>query len=141
MLNKIVLMGRLTRNPEKRYTRQGTPVASFSLAVERDYKEQGGDKRPTDFIDCTAWRGSADLVSKYFTKGRMAAVEGRLQMEEWTDEHGNKRRSAKVVVDNIYFADSKPAAKSEGSNANERDIPPQPEQEYREDNGSEPLPF
>ena len=106
MLNKIILMGRLTRDPEKRYTRQGTPVASFSLAVDRDYKEQGRNERPTDFIDCTAWRGTADLVSKYFTKGRMAVVEGRLQIREWTDKDGNKRRSAWVQADNVYFGDS-----------------------------------
>lgn len=141
MLNKIILMGRLTRDPEKRYTRQGTPVASFSLAVDRDYKEQGSNERPTDFIDCTAWRGTADLVSKYFTKGRMAVVEGRLQMEEWTDENGKKRRSAKVVVDSIYFGDSKSKPAAEGCNADQRDIPPQPRQEFADAEDDGQLPF
>ena len=106
MLNKIVLMGRLTRDPEMRKTASGTPVTSFSLAVDRDYKNQAGEKE-TDFIDCTAWRSTAEFVFKYFSKGRMAVVEGRLQMEDWTDKDGNKRRSFKVVVENAYFGDSK----------------------------------
>lgn len=106
MLNKIVLMGRLTRDPEMRKTASGTPVTSFSLAVDRDYKNQAGEKE-TDFIDCTAWRGTAEFVFKYFSKGRMAVVEGRLQMEDWTDRDGNKRRSFKVVVENANFGDSK----------------------------------
>ena len=106
MLNKIFLMGRLTRDPELRKTKSGTPVASFSLAVDRDYKGQGGE-RETDFIDCTAWRGTAEFVSNYFTKGRMAVVEGRLQVRDWTDKDGNKRRSAEVVAESVYFGDSK----------------------------------
>lgn len=106
MLNKIILMGRLTRDPEMRHTGSGTPVASFSLAVDRDFKNQSGEKE-TDFIDIVAWRNTADFVSKYFTKGRMAVVEGRLQIRDWTANDGNKRRSAEVVADNVYFADSK----------------------------------
>ena len=106
MLNKIFLMGRLTRDPEMRKTASGTPVTSFSLAVDRDYKNQAGEKE-TDFIDCTAWRSTAEFVFKYFSKGRMAVVEGRLQMEDWTDKDGNKRRSTEVIADNVYFGDSK----------------------------------
>ena len=106
MLNKIILMGRLTRDPELRRTGSGTAVTSFSLAVDRDFKSQGGEKE-TDFIDVVAWRNTAEFVSKYFTKGRMAVVEGRLQMRDWTDRDGNKRRSAEVVADNVYFGDSK----------------------------------
>ena len=105
MLNKIFIMGRLTRDPELRRTNNGTAVASFSLAVDRDYKNADGTKE-TDFIDVVAWRQSAEFVSKYFSKGRMAVVEGRLQMRDWTDKDGNKRRNAEVVVDNIYFGDS-----------------------------------
>ena len=106
MLNKIILMGRLTRDPELRRTQSGTAVASFTLAVDRDYKPQDGE-RETDFIDIVAWRGTGEFVSKYFTKGRMAVVEGRLQVRDWTDKDGNKRRSTEVVADNVYFGDSK----------------------------------
>ena len=106
MLNKIILMGRLTRDPELRRTQSGTAVTSFSLAVGRDFKSQNGEKE-TDFIDIVAWRGTAEFVSKYFTKGRMAVVEGRLQIRDWTDKDGGKRRSAEVVADNVYFGDSK----------------------------------
>ena len=106
MLNKIFLMGRLTRDPELRRTQSGTAVTSFSLAVDRDFKSQSGEKE-TDFIDVVAWRSTAEFVSKYFTKGRMAVVEGRLQIREWKDKDGNNRRSAEVVADNIYFGDSK----------------------------------
>ena len=100
MLNKIFIMGRLTRDPELRHTQSGTAVASFSLAVDRDFKEQDGS-RVTDFIDCVAWRSSAEFVDKYFSKGRMAVVEGRLQIRDWTDKDGNKRRSAEVIVNSI----------------------------------------
>ena len=106
MLNKIFIMGRLTRDPELRRTQNGTAVTSFSLAVDRDYKSQSGEKE-TDFIDVVAWRGTAEFVSKYFTKGRMAVVEGRLQIRDWTDKDGGKRRSAEVVADNVYFGDSR----------------------------------
>lgn len=106
MLNDITLMGRLTRDPELRHTQSGNPVASFTLAVDRDFKSADGT-RETDFIDCTAWRNTAEFVSKYFTKGSMAVVNGRLQIRDWTDKEGGKRRSAEVVVANIYFGDSK----------------------------------
>lgn len=106
MLNKIFLMGRLTRDPELRRTQSGTAVASFTLAVDRDHGKKGEDKE-TDFIDIVAWRNTAEFVSKCFSKGRMAVVEGRLQIRDWTDKEGGKRRSAEVVADNIYFGDSK----------------------------------
>ena len=107
MLNRIILMGRLTRDPELRHTQTGTPVASFSLAVDRDFKDKTTGEKSTDFIDIVAWRNTAEFVSKYFTKGRMAVVEGRLQIRDWTDKDGGKRRSAEVVADNVYFGDSK----------------------------------
>ena len=106
MLNKIFIMGRLTRDPELRTTNSGTSVASFSLAVDRNYKGADGEKE-TDFIDCVAWRSTAEFAAKYFTKGRMAVVEGRLQIRPWTDKEGNNCRSAEVIVDNMYFGDSK----------------------------------
>ena len=115
MLNRIILMGRLTRDPELRHTQAGTPVASFSLAVDRDFRSRDGGERTTDFIDIVAWRNTAEFVSKYFTKGRMAVVEGRLQIRDWTDRDGGKRRSAEVVADNIYFGDSKRGGDSGGS--------------------------
>ena len=107
MLNKIIIMGRLTRDPELRHTQSGTAVASFSLAVDRDFKDKTTGEKSTDFIDVVAWRNSAEFVSRYFTKGRMAVVEGRLQIRPWQDRDGNKRRSAEVVADNVYFGDSK----------------------------------
>ena len=106
MLNRIILMGRLTRDPELRRTQSGTAVTSFSLACDRDFKSQSGEKE-TDFIDIVAWRGTAEFVSKYFAKGRMAVVEGRLQIRDWTDNNGSKRRSVEVIADNVYFGDSK----------------------------------
>ena len=106
MLNHIVIMGRLTRDPELRRTATGTAVASFSLAVDRDFGKSEYGERETDFIDCVAWRQTGEFVSKYFTKGRMAVVSGRLQIRNWTDKEGNKRRTAEVVADNVYFGDS-----------------------------------
>ena len=106
MLNKIFIMGRLTRDPELRRTQTGTPVASFSLAVDRDFKDKSTGERTTDFIDVVAWRQTGEFVSRYFTKGRMAVVEGRLQIRDWTDKDGNKRRSAEVVADQVYFGDA-----------------------------------
>ena len=106
MLNRIVLMGRLTRDPELRRTQNGTAVTSFSLAVDRDFKSQNGEKE-TDFIDIVAWRSTAEFVCNYFSKGRMAVVEGRLQIRDWKDREGNNRRSAEVMADNVYFGDSK----------------------------------
>ena len=116
MLNKIIIMGRLTRDPELRRTQSGIAVTSFSLAVDRDFKSQSGEKE-TDFIDVVAWRNTAEFVTKYFTKGRMAIVEGRLQIRDWTDKDGGKRRSAEVVADNVYFGDSKRDSASGGDYA------------------------
>lgn len=118
MLNRIILMGRLTRDPELRHTGTGTAVASFSLAVDRDFKDKGTGERSTDFIDIVAWRSTAEFVSRFFTKGRMAVVEGRLQMRDWTDKDGNKRRTAEVIADNVYFGDSKRDAENGGGYAN-----------------------
>ena len=117
MLNKIFLMGRLTRDPELRRTQTGTPVASFSLAVDRDFKDKATGERTTDFIDVVAWRQTAEFVSRYFTKGRMAVVEGRLQIRDWTDKDGGKRRTAEVIADNVYFGDSKRDGESGGYGA------------------------
>ena len=106
MLNHIVLMGRLCADPELRRTNSGTPVTSFTLAVDRDFKNQNG-KKEADFVPVIAWRNTAEFVSKYFTKGRMAVVEGRLQMRNWQDNNGNKRTTAEVVAENVYFGDTK----------------------------------
>jgi len=108
MLNHIVVMGRLGRDPELRHTQSGTAVASFTLAVDRDFKDKDTGERTTDWIDCVAWRSTGEFVSKYFSKGRMAVVEGRLQIREWTDKEGNKRRSAEIIANSVYFGDSKP---------------------------------
>lgn len=106
-LNRITIMGRLTRDPELRRTQSGAPVTSFTMAVDRDFKSQSGDKE-TDFIDVVAWRNTAEFAAKYFTKGRMAIASGRLHIRDWQDNNGNKRRSAEVIADSIYFGDSKP---------------------------------
>lgn len=106
MLNTITIMGRLTKDPELRYTDSGTAAASFALACDRDFKDKNGQKE-TDFIDVVAWRNTAEFVTKYFTKGRMAVVSGRLQIRVWQDKDGKNRRSAEVVAENIYFGDSK----------------------------------
>ena len=106
MLNKIVIMGRLTSDPELRRTGSGTAVTSFTIAVDRDFSGQNAEKE-TDFIVCVAWRQTGEFVSKYFTKGRMAVVSGRLQIRSWTDKDGNKRRTAEVIADNVYFGDSR----------------------------------
>ncbi len=115
MLNHIVIMGRLTRDPELRRTGTGIAVASFSVAVDRDFGGRDGGERETDFIDCVAWRTTGEFVSKYFTKGSMIVVSGRLQIRNWTDKDGNKRRTAEVVADNVYFGESKRSA--EGGSA------------------------
>ena len=107
MLNHIVIMGRLTRDPELRRTGSGVAVTSFTVAVDRDFGNRENGERETDFIDCVAWRQTGEFVSKYFAKGRMAVVSGRLQIRNWTDKEGNKRRSAEIVADNVYFGDSK----------------------------------
>lgn len=107
MLNHIVLMGRLTKDPELRHTASGVAVASFRIAVDRDFNNRDTGEKETDFIDVVAWRQTGEFVSKYFSKGRMAVVSGRLQMRNWTDKEGGKRTSAEVVADNVYFGDSK----------------------------------
>ena len=115
MLNHITIMGRLTRDPELRRTGSGVAVASFTVAVDRDFGGRDGGEKETDFIDCVAWRQTGEFVSKYFTKGRMIVVSGRLQIRNWTDKDGNKRRTAEVVADNCYFGDSKRDADSGSS--------------------------
>lgn len=105
MLNHITVMGRFTRDPELKRTTQGVPVVSFTLAVERDY--QTGEEKISDFIDIVAWRNTAEFVSRYFAKGRMAVVSGRLQIRDWTDKEGMKHRNAEIIADNVYFGDSK----------------------------------
>ena len=112
MLNHITIMGRLTRDPELRRTGSGIAVASFTVAVDRDFGNRDGGERETDFIDCVAWRQTGEFVSKYFTKGSMIVVSGRLQIRSWNDKEGNKRRTAEVVADNVYFGESK---RSEGN--------------------------
>ena len=140
MLNHITIMGRLTRDPELRRTGSGIAVASFTLAVDRDYKPDGGE-RECDFIDCVAWRQTGEFVSKYFSKGRIAVVDGRLQIRSWTDKDGNKRRSAEVVADSVYFGDSKKeqttGGTAYGSNYGNYGgyTPPQPCQRFRHAGG------
>lgn len=107
MLNHIIIMGRMTRDPELRRTGSGIAVAGFTVAVDRDFGGKDGGEKETDFIDCVAWRQTGEFVSKYFTKGSMIVVSGRLQMRSWTDKDGNKRRTAEVVAENVYFGDSK----------------------------------
>lgn len=106
MLNKVIVMGRLVRDPELRRTNSGTAVASFTIACDRDFKSDGGE-READFIECVAWRNTAEFVSKYFAKGRMAVVSGRLQTRNWTDKEGNKRKATEIVAESAYFGDSK----------------------------------
>ena len=117
MLNKVVIMGRFTKDPELRRTGSGAAVTSFSLACDRDFKSQSGDKE-TDFIEAVAWKNTAEFVSKYFSKGRMAVVDGRLQIRDWTDKAGNRRTTAEVVAENVYFADSKRSESNENQKEN-----------------------
>ena len=112
MLNLIVIMGRLTRDPELRRTSSGTAVANFSVAVDRDFPSQDGS-RETDFIECVAWKHTADFVGKYFSKGKQIVVKGRLQIRSWTDKDGNKRRTAEIVADSVYFAGAKTESPAE----------------------------
>mgnify|MGYP000107918548 FL=1 len=133
MLNKVIIMGRLTRDPELRRTQGGTAVTSFTVAVDRDFKSQSGEKE-TDFIDVVAWRNTGEFAAKYLAKGRMAAVEGRIQARDWQDKDGNRRKAVEVVADNVYFADSKRDSKpQETTSSNE------PEFDEIEDDGD--LPF
>lgn len=132
-LNKICIMGRMTADPELKNTQTGTPVVSFTLAVDRNFKDKQTGERTVDFIPCTAWRGTAEFVSRYFNKGRMAVVEGSLQMRKWTDKDGNKRTSAEVVAENVYFGDTK----TDGISAPDKPV----FTELPEDDGNDSLPF
>lgn len=133
MLNHIVIMGRLAKDPELRRTQSGTAVTSFRLAVDRDFKDKATGQRATDWIDCVAWRGTAEFVEKYFSKGSLAVVSGRLQMRDWTDKDGNRRISAEVQVDSIYFGGAN--KRDEGAAGGARE----PEFEELDDDSS--LPF
>ena len=146
MLNHIVIMGRLARDPELRRTGSGVAVASFTLAVDRDFPNKETGEKETEFIDCVAWRQTGEFVSKYFTKGRMAVVSGRLQIRSWTDNDGNKRRTAEIVADNVYFGDSKKSEETPSGYAgfvkNEYVQPSPPAQQFEllEDDDAQ-LPF
>lgn len=140
MLNKIFLQGRLVADPELRHTQQGTAVASFRMAVDRDFKSKDPGASNTDFINIVAWRNTAEFVSRYFTKGRMAVVEGRLQMREYTDKGGNKRTVAEVVSNNVYFGDSKRNSES-GANASYDGAPDGPPDFDELEDDDEELPF
>ena len=129
MLNRCIIMGRLTRDPELRRTQSGKAVTSVTLAVDRDFKGQNGEKE-TDFIDIVAWSNTAEFLCNYFSKGRMTVVEGRLQIRDWTDKDGGKRRSAEIVAERVYFADSK---------RDQEAAAPQAFEELDEDDGN--LPF
>lgn len=139
MLNQIFLMGRLTRDPEIRQTQSGIPVAGFSLAVDHDYTNKDTGERGVDFIDCTAWRGTAEFIQKFFRKGSMAVVVGRLSIRNWTDSDGAKRRSAVVTVDRIYFGEGK--RRAEDSNDAESYNAPLPGDDYVLIDDDVPLPF
>ena len=139
MLNHITIMGRLTRDPELRRTGSGVAVASFTLAVDRDFKAENGEKE-TDFIDCVAWRQTGEFVSKYFSKGRMAVVSGRLQIRSWKDKDGNNRRTAEVVADNVYFGDSKQDTQNQ-NNGTQGFVQPQAQDFATLDDDDAQLPF
>ena len=130
MLNHITIMGRLTRDPELRRTGSGIAVASFTVAVDRDFSGRDGGERETDFIDCVAWRQTGEFVSKYFTKGSMMVVSGRLQIRSWTDKEGNKRRTAEVLAENVYFADSNKEASESNATAGGFTPPAYPASSY-----------
>lgn len=139
MLNHICVAGRLTRDPELRRTASGISCANFTLAVDRDYSSNG--EKETDFIDVVAWRSAADFVSNYFTKGRMAVVSGRLQMRKWTDKDGNKRVSAEVVAENVYFGDSKKESSDNYGSYSSPAYSEQPAQDFATLDDSDDLPF
>ena len=126
MLNHITIMGRMTKDPELRRTGTGVAVTSFTLAVDRDIANKDTGERETDFIDCVAWRGTGEFVGKYFSKGRMAVVSGRLQIRGWTDKDGNKRRTAEVVADSVYFGDSKKEESNSQPSQNQNTYQSQP---------------
>lgn len=139
MLNHITIMGRFTRDPELRHTQSGTAVTSFTLAVDRDFKDKNTGESATDWISCTAWKGTAEFVSRYFRKGRMAVVDGRLQTRSYQDRDGNKRTAVEVVADHVYFGDSK-KKESEG-NAPEDELPETDSQDFSEAEDDGDLPF
>ena len=132
MLNHIVIMGRLTRDPEVRYTQSQLPVASFTVAVDRDYSGKDGGQKETDFINCTAWRSTAEFIQKYFHKGSMAVVSGRLQVRQYTDKDNNKRTAAEVVADSVYFGESKKDSGSQPTGGYQQ--PNYPPQSYQQPN-------
>ena len=136
MLNQIVLMGRLTRDPELRYTQSQTPVATFRIAVDRDYTGRDGGEKQTDFIDIVAWRQQAEFVSKFFTKGSMVIVTGRLQMRDWTDRDGNKRTSAEVGADRVMFGESKRSRDENGGGAPRDGYAPRGNDSYQQPRGN-----
>lgn len=141
MLNKIFIMGRLVADPELRHTQSGTAVASLRLAVDRDFKDKDTGERKADFINVVAWRSTAEFIARNFSKGRMIVVSGSLQMRDWTDKDGNKRTTAEVVAENVYFADSKRDDRPEG-NAPERSLPLEKSDGFEEiDEGDNDLPF
>ena len=123
MLNHITIHGRMTKDPELRRTGSGVAVASFTLAVDRDFADKQSGEKETDFIDCVAWRGAGEFVDKYFSKGSLAVVSGRLQIRNWTDKDGNKRRSAEVVAENVYFGDSNKNTRNQNSAAQSQEQP------------------
>lgn len=141
MLNKVFIMGRMVRDPELRHTQSGTAVASFTLAVERDFKDKQTGEKATDFIDVVAWRGTAEFVSRFFSKGRMAVVVGSLQIREWTDKEGNKRRNAEVIAESVYFGDSKRDADPLDKLADDAAPLSEPSFEEMEEDPDNPLPF
>ena len=140
MLNKIIVMGRLTRDPELRHTGSGTAVTSFSVAVDRDFKDKNTGKRDTDWVTVTAWRGTAELVCKYFGKGSLIAVAGQLRENRWQDKDGGKHSRLEVVATEVHFCGGKREKKPEG-NADENAFPPEPEQNYEEMDEDGELPF
>lgn len=135
MYNRVGIMGRFAQDPELRHTQSGAAMVTFTLAVDRDYKDKDSGERTTDWIDCIAWRKTGEFVKQYFTKGRMALVEGRIQVRHWTDKDGNKRKSTEVAVDEIYFADSPPAKRTGPA------YQPAPAPEYFDVDEKEDLPF
>ena len=143
MLNHITIMGRMTRDPELRRTGSGIAVTSFTLAVDRDFSGKDGGEKEVDFIDCVAWRSTGEFAAKYFKKGSMAVVSGRLQMRSWTDKDGNKRKSAEVVADNIYFGDSKKDGERSPAPGNYASYTPAPAQDFAllNDDDDAQLPF
>lgn len=137
MLNYIVLQGRFCKDPELRRTQSGTAVSSFTLAVSRDFS----DKDKTDFIDIVAWKSTAEFVSKYFSKGRTAVVSGRLQMRDWTDREGNKRRSAEVIAESVYFGDGKRETLASNTDNSDTSDTSYGYSDFEEINNEDDLPF